>query len=71
MAVAAKPVGTLAEHSRMDYPFAAWIHMFRRNLDLDPRRFHLQGRVLQYMGDGKNMSVRPESGSVHANSRIP
>ena len=58
-AVTTKPAGDLAEHSRMDYPFATWSWMFGRYLDSDPKRFHLLGKVLRYMGSGKTSVLRP------------
>ncbi len=58
MAVAAKPVGGLAEHSRMDYPFATWTWMLSKSLTQDPKRFHLLGQVLRYMGSGKTSVLR-------------
>lgn len=58
-AVAAKPVGNLAEHSRMDYPFATWSWMLGNYLDSDPKRFHLLGEVLRHMGSGKTSVLCP------------
>ena len=58
MAVAAKPVGGLAEHSRMDYPFATWNWMLGHYVDQDPKRFQLLGQVLRYMGSGKTSVLR-------------
>ncbi len=57
-AVATKPVGDLAEHSRMDYPFATWTWMLSTLLTQDTKRFHLLGKVLRYAGSGKTSVLR-------------